>query len=271
MQAPRRGAVGRPSDPVWQFFMKLPVVNSLQTTEDAGGATSTAKFARPRAKCMACGCIMIGQARQLKAHHARCSRSRDTPHGDGSAHDASACHLDNDDNDDMQRIPTIKHQLSAAEKLLVVKCHAYFKAEKQKEKLLVHRNPPWQTRARVSKCLGISQKTVSHVITEWNRFKDPTFQHRVVPVPPPAPTTTTMQLLHDYTDDVETYMESRNAAELPVTAAHLCKHLETCHGVQVDVVKMRAFLRKLHYVPGPRVHGRRSFVKQSTTSLACQK
>ncbi|ETV65623.1 hypothetical protein H257_17682 [Aphanomyces astaci] len=272
-----RGAssVGRPSDPVWQYFKKLATPLPPSHVEEDG---TTATFARPRARCIACGCIMIGQVRQLKAHHARCGSRRHSP----SSPSAPAQDDVNEGNDsvdaaenELSRIPSIKHQLSAAEKLLVVKCHAYFKAEKQKEKFLVHRNPPWQTRDRVSKCLGMSQKTVSQVIAEWNRHQDPTFQVPLLlaPCPPstasqPAATTAatscSMQQLGEYAHDVDAYIQHRHAAELPVTAAVLCAHLMDLHCQHVDVAKMRLFLRRRGYVSGPRINGRRCLIRPTS-------
>ncbi|KAF0685420.1 Aste57867_22686 [Aphanomyces stellatus] len=207
------------------------------------------KFARPRAKCNACGCLMTGQAKQLKAHHAKCSQEvRDS---------------DSDGDDDGSTIPSIKHQLSAAEKLLVVKCHAYFKEEKEKEKFLTYRVAPWKTRERVSKCLGISQKTVSQVIADWNRFRDPSFQLKV---PRPLPDKAAPCQLATYADTLDAYIQARNDQQLQVTAQLLCTFLWDEHAYAVDVVKMRRFLRKQGYAPGPRVDGRRYFVRTAIST-----
>ncbi|KAH9114282.1 hypothetical protein LEN26_010675 [Aphanomyces euteiches] len=243
-------AIGRPSDPIWKHFTKMEQLRTTAVAKSSKEGETTYTYARPRAKCNECGCIMTAQARQLKAHYAKCNKPEDR----------------DDQVSSMHGIPAIKHQLSAAEKLLVVRCHAYFKEEKEKEKFLPCRTTPWQTRERVSKCLGISQKSVSQVVTEWNRFKDPTFQLKM-PLPPQTDKPTPCRLT-EFSTSIDTFIASRNAEQMDVTAQSVCAFLESHHGYAVDVAKVRRFLRKQGYTPGPRTNGRRYLVGPNSIDLS---
>ncbi|KAH9095443.1 hypothetical protein Ae201684P_014513 [Aphanomyces euteiches] len=223
-------AIGRPSDPIWKHFTKMEQLRTTAVAKSSKEGETTYTYARPRAKCNECGCIMTAQARQLKAHYAKCNKPEDR----------------DDQVSSMHGIPAIKHQLSAAEKLLVVRCHAYFK----KEKFLPCRTTPWQTRERVSKCLGISQKTVSQVVTEWNRFKDPTFQ------------------CHCRRKRINRRLVVSQSFLHRLTPQSVCAFLESHHGYAVDVAKMRRFLRKQGYTPGPRTNGRRYLVGPNSIDLS---
>ena len=67
-------------------------------------------------------------------------------------------------------IPTHKHQLSTAEKVLVIKVHEYF----VREKSLGRAGSQRKTRRRVADCLGFSTNAISKIVTDWRTYEDPT-------------------------------------------------------------------------------------------------
>ena len=73
----------------------------------------------------------------------------------------------------MNEIPSIKHELSASEKVMIVRAHRYFLKEKQEKRAGCQR----KVRQRVAECLSISMNTVSKVIADWNKHKDITFSN----------------------------------------------------------------------------------------------
>ena len=118
-------------------------------------------------------------------------------------------------------IPTRKHQLSCAEKVLVIKAHEYFLREKAEGRAGSQRD----TRERVADCTGFSASTMGKVIADWRLHQDPSFPPRDtdgVPLgPKEKPIRGHRPRLDETTiaEDIRTIIADKNAKSQPVTAA----------------------------------------------------
>ena len=125
-------------------------------------------------------------------------------------------------------IPTRKHQLSTAEKVLIIKAHEYFLREKEENRAGSQRD----TRRRVADCLGFSTDTVSKTVTEWRAHGDPSFPPRDADGAPLAPADKPVRghrpRLDETTiaEDVRTIILEKHAHSKPVTAAIVRNELQ---------------------------------------------
>ncbi|KAG9399762.1 hypothetical protein AC1031_011640 [Aphanomyces cochlioides] len=120
----------------------------------------------------------------------------------------------------MAETPKAKHRLSQAEKMMVVRVHAYFineaaKQTSQKKKRV------WSL---VAQACGISESTVSVIVASYNRCGDPTqFMSETLQQ------NTSSKRESKYTDSIVTVLRelvyTRNKAVQPITAKLLALDL----------------------------------------------
>jgi hypothetical protein len=78
-----------------------------------------------------------------------------------------------------------RHELSAAEKCIIVNTHHYLKVNKPKPSIF--KLPA--LRQRVADCVVFTKSTIARVMAHWNRHHDTLFtasQHPIRERPPPA-------------------------------------------------------------------------------------
>ncbi|OQR85234.1 hypothetical protein ACHHYP_12058, partial [Achlya hypogyna] len=135
-----------------------------------------------------------------------------------------------------------KHNLSPAEKLLIVKATEYFKKEKPN-------GAPGRS--------GSS----AHVMAHWNHHHDPTF---AVPEAPRG------LRFHSPADslslEIRTLIRERNQAQKPITASIIRKNLDTLYGVEISIRTTHRVLHRLGYRFRRGVH--RNYLAESQANVA---
>ena len=128
---------------------------------------------------------------------------------------------------DTMNIPTTKYFLSTAEKVLVVKVYEYFTNEKQKKRTGYRID----TRNGVSECLGFSTATISRIMADWNKYRDPSFPARDSDGAPldksVLPTRGHRVRLDEvtYAEDIRTIILDKHSNAKPITAAIIRQEL----------------------------------------------
>jgi hypothetical protein len=113
--------------------------------------------------------------------------------------------------------PPQKHVLSPAEKMLIVRAHAFFLKEGVEHGVGYRRH----VRDLVHECLGFSKSVISRVVAQWRRDQDPTF----APRDPPKRGHSPLSAVHELGAEIRAIVASLNANERPITARILVAEL----------------------------------------------
>ncbi|KAF0685640.1 Aste57867_22511 [Aphanomyces stellatus] len=161
----------------------------------------------------------------------------------------------------MAAIPKVKHCLSRAEKLLVVRVHAHFLHAAAKPRV----GKQQKVRKLVADACGISETLVSEIIAEYNAIGDPkkfilevsisTNERDREPEYDPSVVTLVRELVYE-----------RNIAVQPITSKLLASDLFERHGINIVERTLRRLLTRNGFYFGR--GKRRQFCAESVGNLA---